>query len=58
MWRQAATYVDKILKGQKPGDLPVERASKYELVINKSAAATLGVKMPDSIVLRATRVIN
>jgi putative ABC transport system substrate-binding protein len=58
MWRQAATYVDKILKGQKPGDLPVERASNYELVINKNAAAMLGIKIPDAILLRATQLIS
>lgn len=58
MYRQSAAYVDKILRGQKPGDLPVERASKFELVVNKNAAAMLSVKIPDSILLRATQVIG
>ena len=58
IWRRAASYVDRILRGEKPGDLPVQFPTKFEMVVNLKTAKALGLAVPPSIMLRATEVIE
>jgi putative ABC transport system substrate-binding protein len=57
-YRRAAVYVDKILKGAKPADLPVQQASKFEFIINLKAAKQIGLTIPPDVLARANRLIK
>ena len=58
LWRRAADFVDKILKGTKPADIPVEQPTKFEFVVNLKAAKQIGVTIPPNVLARADRVIK
>ena len=58
LFRRAGYFVDKILKGANPGEIPVERATKFEMVVNDKTAKALGIRIPQSILVQATLVLE
>ena len=58
LWRRATVYVDKILKGAKPAELPIDQAAKYQLVINRKTARVVGLTIPPSMLARADEILE